>query len=57
MPWILTGLFVLIKTRRGRKLLFGVGVAAFELVQSERARTLYGKALAGVKSRMPVRES
>jgi hypothetical protein len=55
MPWILKGLFVLIKTRRGRKLLFAVGVAAFELVQSDRARTLYGKALASAKSRVPVR--
>lgn len=57
MPWILKGLFVLVKTRRGRKLLFAVGVAAFELVQSDRARTLYGKALAAVKSRVPARES
>jgi hypothetical protein len=57
MPWILKGLFVLAKTRRGRKLLFAVGVAAFELTQSDRARKLYGRALASVKSRVPVRGS
>jgi hypothetical protein len=44
MPWILKGLLVLAKTRRGRRLLFAAGLATFELVQGERARKLYAKA-------------
>jgi hypothetical protein len=44
MPWLVKALFVLAKTRRGRKLLFAVGVAAIELAQSDRARKLYAKA-------------
>jgi len=44
MPWILKGLFILAKTRRGRKLLFGAGLAAVELAQGDRARKLYVKA-------------
>jgi hypothetical protein len=44
MPWLVKALFVLAKTRRGRKLLFAVGVAAIELAQSDRARNLYAKA-------------
>jgi len=48
MPWILKGLFILAKTRRGRKLLFAAGLAAIELGQSDRARKLYAKARASV---------
>jgi hypothetical protein len=44
MPWIVKALFVLLKTRRGRRLLFATGLAVFELVQSDRARKLYAKA-------------
>jgi hypothetical protein len=44
MPWIVKALFLLLKTRRGRRLLFAVGLAAFELVQSDRAKRLYAKA-------------
>jgi hypothetical protein len=43
--WILKGLFVLAKTRRGRKLLFAGALAASELAQGDRARKLYAKAL------------
>jgi hypothetical protein len=46
--WILKGLFVLAKTRRGRKLLFAGALAASELAQGERARKLYAKALSNV---------
>jgi hypothetical protein len=46
--WILKGLFVLAKTRRGRKLLFAGALAASELAQGERARKLYAKALSTV---------
>ena len=45
MLWILKGLFVLAKTRRGRKLLFAGALAASELAQGDRARKLYAKAL------------
>ena len=48
MPWIVKGLFILAKTRRGRKLLFAAGLAATELAQSDRARKLYAKARASV---------
>ena len=48
VPWIVKGLFILVKTRRGRELLFAVGLAAIELVQGDRARTLYAKARASV---------
>jgi hypothetical protein len=46
MLWIAKALFVLAKSRRGRKLLVAAGVAASELAQSERAQQLYAKALA-----------
>ena len=43
MPWLLKGLFVLLKTKKGRELLFAVGLGAFELAQGERAQKLYSK--------------
>jgi hypothetical protein len=49
--WILKGLFVLAKTRRGRKLLFAGALAASELAQSERARRLYARALRSARRR------
>lgn len=48
MPLIVKALLVLAKTRRGRKLLFFVGLTAIDLAQSERARKLYAKARASV---------
>jgi hypothetical protein len=48
MPWILKALFVLVKTRRGRKLVVATGLAAIELAQSERAQKLYAKARASI---------
>jgi len=44
MLWIVKGLFVLAKTRRGRKLLFAAGISVVELAQGDRARKLYEKA-------------
>jgi hypothetical protein len=44
MPWLLKALFVVIKTRRGRKLLLATGLAAMELAQGEQAQKLYAKA-------------
>ena len=44
MPWIVKGLFILIKTRRGRELLFAAGLAVIELAQDDRARKLYARA-------------
>ncbi|MGZ4257149.1 MAG: hypothetical protein ACXVRE_05225 [Gaiellaceae bacterium] len=48
MPWLVKALFVLVKTRRGRELLFAVGLGAFELARHERARKLYAQARATV---------
>jgi hypothetical protein len=48
MPWIIKGLFILVKTRRGRELLFAGGLAAIELARGERARKLYAKARTSV---------
>lgn len=44
MLWIVKALLVLAKSRRGRKLLFAVGVGAAELAQGDRARKLYAQA-------------
>ena len=49
MPLLIKGLLILAKTRRGRKLLLFAGLAAAEMVQSERARKLYAKARTKVK--------
>jgi hypothetical protein len=48
MPWIIKALLILVKTRKGRELLFAVGLAATELAQGDRARKLYEKARASV---------
>lgn len=44
MLWIIKGLFVLAKSRKGRELLFTAGLAVVELAQREEARKLYAKA-------------
>jgi hypothetical protein len=44
MPWLLKALFVLIKTRRGRKLLLTVGLTTVEVARGEQAQKLYAKA-------------
>jgi hypothetical protein len=49
--WIVKGLFMLAKTRRGRRLLFAGALAARELAQSEQARKLYAKALRSARRR------
>ena len=48
MPWIVRGLFLLAKTRRGRKLLLAAGLGAIDLARSDRARKLYESARAKV---------
>jgi len=48
MLWFAKALFIVARSRRGRKLLITAGVAAAELARSERARTLYAKALSRV---------
>jgi hypothetical protein len=42
--WIVKGLFILAKTRRGRELLFAAGLSAVELAQGDRARKFYSRA-------------
>jgi hypothetical protein len=44
MPWLLKALLILVKSGRGRRLLFAVGLGAIELARGERTRKLYGKA-------------
>ena len=44
MPWIVKALFVLAKTRRGRKLVLAAGLGMIELAQSDQARKLYANA-------------
>ena len=44
MPWIIKGLFLLAKTRTGRKLLFTATLTVVELAQRDEARRLYAKA-------------
>ena len=51
MLWLAKALFILARSRRGRKLLITAGVAAAELAQSERARELYAKAYAELRRR------
>ena len=48
MPWILKGLFVLVRMRRGRKLLVAAGLGAADLARSDQAGKLYAHARAKV---------
>jgi hypothetical protein len=48
MLWIVKGLLILAKTRRGRELLFAAGITAIELAQGDRARKLFAKARTSV---------
>ncbi len=48
MLWLAKALFIVARSRRGRKLLVAASVAAADLAQSERARKLYAKALSRV---------
>ena len=41
MPWILKGLLLAAKSKRGREVLFAGMLAAIELAKSERARKTY----------------
>lgn len=44
MPWLAKALFLVLKTKRGRELLFAGGIGAVEIARSERARKLYARA-------------
>jgi hypothetical protein len=44
MPWLVRALFLVLKTRRGRKLLLAGAAGALDLARSERARELYARA-------------
>jgi hypothetical protein len=48
MLWLAKALFIVARSRRGRRLLLAASVAAADLAQSERARNLYAKALSRV---------
>lgn len=42
MPWLVKALLLVLKTKRGRELLFAGGLGAVEIARSERARRFYG---------------
>jgi hypothetical protein len=44
MPWLVKALLVVLKTRRGRELLFAGGIGALDMARSKRARELYARA-------------
>lgn len=44
MPFMVKALLILVKTRKGREILFAVGLTAIEIAQGDRARKLYAKA-------------
>ena len=44
MPWLVKALLLLLKTKRGRKLVFAGGIGAAEIARGERARRLYARA-------------
>jgi hypothetical protein len=44
MPWIVKALFLLARSRRGRKLLLAAGLGVVDLAQSDQARKLYATA-------------
>src|SRR6266550_1856140 len=48
MPWLVKALFILAKTRRGRRLLFAAGLTVIELARGDRARKLYARAWTSV---------
>jgi hypothetical protein len=41
MPFIVKALFVLVRARRGRKLLLAAGLGLLDVAQSDQARKLY----------------
>jgi hypothetical protein len=53
MPWILKGLLLAMKSRRGRELLFAGALGAYELARSERAQKVYAKARAAAHDPRP----
>jgi hypothetical protein len=53
MPWLVKGLLLMLKTKRGRELLFAVGIGAAEIARSDRARRLYAGARAAATDPSP----
>jgi hypothetical protein len=44
MPWLVKAFLLLLKTKRGRRLLLAGGAGAAEIARSERARRFYARA-------------
>jgi hypothetical protein len=44
VPWLAKALLLVLKTKRGRELLFAGGIGAVEIARSEQARRFYAKA-------------
>jgi hypothetical protein len=53
MPWILKGLLLAMKSKRGRELLFAGALGAYELARSERAKKVYAKARKAARDPRP----
>lgn len=57
MLWLLKGLLVALKSRRGRRLLFLGLTGAIELARSERARVAYARAWTVATDQRPRRKA
>jgi hypothetical protein len=44
MPWLAKVLLMVLKTKRGRELLFAAAIGVAEIARSERARRFYARA-------------
>jgi hypothetical protein len=53
MPWLVKGLLLALKSKRGRELLFAGALGAYELARSERAQKLYAKAREAARDPRP----
>jgi len=53
VPWLLKGIVLVARSRRGQELLFAGALAAVELARSEQARKVYGKARSGLTDPRP----
>jgi hypothetical protein len=57
VPWLIKALLLVLKTRRGRELLFAGGIGAVDLARSKRARELYARAWEAAVARTSARRS
>jgi len=53
VPWLIKGLLLAAKSKRGRELLFAAALGAYELSRSDEARKLYARARAVARDPRP----